>query len=219
MGVKFVCGMWEMFLISELLWEVESGRKRWDPPPLLEWRAPSWSWAGGNHPLSGYQYQFDHLRCDRKQEMAEVTSKDVTALPSGQLVHASLVLRGRPVQAKVRMEDFVWWDDSIATMGYEHGKSLLDSESLVFDSLPLFPYEEELTFIALMRCHCKNDPEIAREPGLRGPEPSIAALMLRRLPTTPATYSRVGVLRLRGYEPCEFYNENQPVDEEDIVIV
>jgi hypothetical protein len=216
--IGLVCGMWDCFLSRELLWEVKNGSERDEPPRLCDWRAPSWSWASGDFRLTTESYWYTHLDCNALQETLEVIKLDVNSLPSGQLKHASLLIRAKLLEARLLMEDYDYSGRSSAVLDCKHGKSHVDDESFVFDRLPEFPYEEELTFIAAMKCRCTRGHPWDSTNELVS-LPSIAALMLRRLPTTPTTYSRVGVLRLRGVDACELYNSNEPADEEEIVIV
>ena len=244
-GIGISCGLWRQLIERELLWQVETGEVRTDPPLLLTWRAPSWSWASANYSLSLDSYYVGHRGCVNRAESAKVTKLDVNPLPSGQLVSASLNIAGFLVRARVHVEQFSEYGTLIMTTTDTRKTRRIDSECLVFDRLPPCPYTENLTFIAIMQCYCTedsdeesdeeegseeegseeedrmdinvNDSKKEDKDGIEG-QPSIAALVLRRLPTTPTTYSRVGVLRLEGHESCEFYQESEPADREEISI-
>jgi hypothetical protein len=219
-GIELVCGMWKNILVLELLWQVEDQSRRVDPPHVLQWRAPSWSWANSDFPLAWDPYPLNHLQCPDFEETAKVTNLDVNALPSGQISDASLTIKGRTVRARIAVEDVDDGSDSEAIMscGSERSQNIMGH--FVFDRIPPLPYTDELAFVALARCHCLRATDIACLP-TRGKEVAltIAALMLRRIPTTPPTYSRVGVLLLKNKDACDFYIKNQSAEEEELTLV
>ena len=219
-GIESVCGMWKNVLILELLWQVQVQPRRVDPPHLLQWRAPSWSWASSDFPLVCETYPLNHLRCPEFEEIAKVTNLDVNALPSGQISDASLKLKGRTLRARIAAEIVADGSDLVATMSCENERSQLSVDHSVFDRLPPLPYADALIFVALARCHCVR-ATVSAYCSTEGKEvaPTIAALMLRRLPTTPPTYSRVGVLLLKNKEAYEFYTRNQSAEEEELALV
>lgn len=217
-GVELVCGMWKEFLIHELLWQVLRRSSIADPPRPLQWRAPSWSWANSDFPLILHSYPSVHLQCPEYEEVARIIDLEVNALPSGQISNASLTLKGRPMQTKIAVEDFSNYYKSLATLTCKDAVQTR-VQDLGFDRLPLSPYADELTFVALIRCHC---PYFIRDDPSRGTSeamPTIGGLMLRRHPNIPPTYSRIGVLRLTGQEACDFYTRNQSAEEEELALV
>lgn len=214
-GIESVCGMWKNLLILELLWQVQVKPTRVDPPHLLQWRAPSWSWASSDFPLVYKTYPSNHLYCPEFEEIAKVTNLDVNALPSGQISDASLTIRGRTLRAKITIEDFDDGYDSKAIMSCENERSQNIMGLFIFDRLPPLSYADELTFVALARCHCVD---FFSADG-KEKAPTIATLMLRRLPTTPPTYSRVGVLLLKNKDAYDFYLRNQSAEEEELALV
>jgi hypothetical protein len=219
-GVELVCGMWKDLLILELLWEIDTYNYQSDPPHLLQWRAPSWSWANSDFRLELDTYPSRHLECPGFEEVARITHLNVTALPSGQVSDASLTLKGKSVRAKIAVEDFNYKSLSLAAISCKDQTVQIDARVFVFDRRPLLPHADELTFLALARCHCtvtnRNDssPDKSTEA-----KPTIAALMLRRLPTTPPTYSRVGVLIMKTKDAYDFYMQNQSAEEEELALV
>lgn len=219
-GIELVCGMWNSPLILELLWQVQVKPTRVDPPHLLQWRAPSWSWASSDFPLVYKTYPSHHLYCAGLEEIAKVTNLDVNALPSGQISDASLTIKGRTLRARITIVDFDDGYDSEAIMSCENERSQNITGDFIFDRLPPLPYADDLTFVALARCRCVRATVRYRFPA-DGKEmaPTIATLMLRRLPTTPPTYSRVGVLLLKNKDAYDFYTRNQSAEEEELALV
>jgi hypothetical protein len=219
-GVEMVCGMWKDLLILELLWEIDTYNHQSDPPQLLQWRAPSWSWANSDFQLELDTYPSRHLECPRFEELAKITHFNVTALPSGQVLDASLTLEGKTVRAKIAVEDFTNTFRSLAVISCKDQAFQIDARCFVFDRFPLFPHADELTFLALARCHCtatnRNDNSPIKNTNAK---PTIAALMLRRLPTTPPTYSRVGVLIMKTKDAYDFYMQNQSAEQEELALV
>lgn len=218
-GVELVCGMWKNLLILEMLWEVLTGSYQSDPPHLLQWRAPSWCWASSDFQLGVKTYPQRHLTCPRFEEMARIKTLEVNALPSGQVLDASLTLKGRPVRAKIAAGDITSQNPSHAIVSCKYEELRIDDRYLVFDRLPLSPYADDLTFFALARCQCTKVISYDNVSEVKEVTPTIAALMLRRLPTTPPTYSRVGVIRLETKDACDFYMQNQSAEEEELALV
>lgn len=219
-GIESVCGMWKNLLILELLWQVQVQSRRVDPPHLLQWRAPSWSWANSDFPLVFKTYPLNHLQCPEFEEMAKVTNLDVNARPSGQILDASLTIKGRTLRARITFEDFNDGFESEAIMSCEKERSQNIVGHFIFDRLPPLSYADELTFVALARCHCVQGTVHAFiPPDGKATAPTIAALMLRRLPSTPPTYSRVGVLLLKNKNAYDFYTRNQSAEEEELALV
>lgn len=210
--------MWEEFLIRELLWQVDTMPALPEKFPMCEWRAPSWSWVCADYKLSIHPYQNVHWKCHNQQEVAESAGADIKALKSGQLTHASLTLRGRLVEANIRINEFMAWQPSYAAMESKYGQVQVDCICFVFDRSLEFPYKKDLTFMALMTCHCTKEQRICGNIG-KSETPSTAAGMLRRLPTYPTSYSHIGVLRLIGHKHCKFYTKNQSVEAENIVVI
>lgn len=217
------CGMWEQYIVRELQWEVCNQNNRVEAPLVQEWRAPSWSWASGDHHLTKYTFTGSHGRvCPQSSETAEVTSLNAETLPTGKVVSATLTLRGEATRVTVRIEKYDWKKGLPAVVVSAISEYRIDRRCFVFDRLPAFPYEEELTLVALSKCHCVVDDYWPETDGIHSgaeyPRPVLAVLMLRRLPTTSVSYSRVGMLRLAGDE-CQMYDENKSSHAEELVLV
>ncbi|KAF4465672.1 HET-domain-containing [Fusarium albosuccineum] len=89
-GVKYVAGLWENNLLHDLMWKCSPGE--WKHRPET-WRAPSWSWASIEGPVS--------LTCipDDSMPLASVidccaTPIFNTKLPFGEVVDGKLTVRG-----------------------------------------------------------------------------------------------------------------------------
>ena len=217
-GVEVVCGMWKDLLVPELLWEIDTYDHQPDPPHLLQWRAPSWSWANSDFRLEQLMYAIRHLECPGFEELARITHLNVTALPSGQVSDASLTLKGKPVRAKIIAEVPTCEWRPLAVLSCKDQAFQMDARCFVFDRSPLLPHTDELTFLALTRCHCTVEQRWDWS-SYKDARPTIAALMLRRLPTTPPTYSRVGVSFMNTKDACDFYEQNQSAEDEELALV
>ncbi|KAJ8108201.1 hypothetical protein OPT61_g8340 [Boeremia exigua] len=220
-GVDTVCGMWRNLFIPELLWRVEIGAERFDPPILARWRAPSWSWASADFRVFDDFHGTRHAECDAHEQLVQVTRLDQEALPSGQLERASLILLGRLGHAKLSIgEDALTRPDPLATLSSTHAEGQIDSRFFTFDRMPQFPYEEELAFVALLRCCCMSSSDLHTR--VESKSPMVEGLVLRRhagASTSTPLYSRVGVMRLEGDEACAFYGEFENTEAEDIVLI
>jgi hypothetical protein len=222
LGANILCGLWEQCMIWELQWEVCSDdTDRQDAPFVLEWRAPSWSWASGDHHLQS-SFHSTHHDCTHRKDTAEIAHIEAETLPNGKVESATLVLRGYVTSVKIRSEEgayrergTVWTAATCADTEYQ-----IDSSAFNFDRLPETPHEEELTLVALARCNCtiSRFPVVQKTDLSRTKKPSLAIMMLRRTPASSPTYTRAGILRLEG-DACKLYDENASSATEDLVLV
>lgn len=222
-GANIICGMWEDFMIDELQWEVNSTFNRQDAPLIENQRAPSWSWASADHHLQEFSFTSEHYYCKQRKEIAEVAHVEAKTFPTGFVESATLVLRGKVTSAKIRIEELTWRAALPAKASCKSGEYEMDSRSFVFDRLPQFPYEEDITLLALSRCFCARGV-FTRPPGAADRErdkrvkSSLAVLMLRRLPGNSPTYSRIGLLRLQA-DDCLMYYDNMSATAEELTLV
>jgi len=152
LGIEMRYGLWNHKMLRELLWEVSNTYKRIDPQALPVWRAPSWSWASAYFRVVADQYWLDHPDCEGEtlHEIAETQFSDWQLTSSGKMDHVALTLRGKLLHGRVRMVDFDYLEPSKTIIISDGAEIDVNSRSFVFDRLPEFPYEEILTFIALM---------------------------------------------------------------------
>lgn len=217
-GVDLVCGMWKHRLITELAWQTNNDvYRRQDSPPPAQWRAPSWSWANSDCHVSMFPYWYYHASCSLFEEVAEVTIMEVDTLPTGQVLSASLTLRGKTFRPSIAAEDYNYWSDSFANVRCRDNEARLHTRAFIFDRMLTLPHAEELTLITLLRCHCTRHDNVYDR--TEDPRPTITALMLRQLTTTPPSYMRVGLLCIEGEEQCDFYENNQSTEVEDLDLV
>ncbi|KAH8711806.1 heterokaryon incompatibility protein-domain-containing protein [Phaeosphaeriaceae sp. PMI808] len=94
-GDSLVAGLWRSRLLEELCWFASFPGK-----PKI-WRAPTWSWASIEGSIASPGSHKLHLDCPDRQLWGEVVSLDVQAKPSGELDHASLRMRCRPIRASI----------------------------------------------------------------------------------------------------------------------
>lgn len=230
LGIKMIYGLLDHHLIRELAWELRTWPPpRRDPSVLPFWRAPSWSWASAKYRITDTQYFQDHSDCENLTEIAEIVTLATHTVPSFSKEFAALTLRGRILEVGLSMDTFDYWLESETILKTAGREVRIDSRHIVFDRLPALPYHRDLTLVALMQCHCLDGGRSHGDMAFATyPRSALAALMLRRCPTTPTTYTRVGVLRLEGHvtnerlsreRACEWYHGHETSDVQDVVIV
>jgi hypothetical protein len=215
-GSKFIYGMREDFLLQGSLWEPAAQHGRSPVSPLLEWHAPSWSWASGNHYVKAEDYWLCHAYCSNRKHLAVVRATDTKTHLSGQLPHALLTLRGRILRAEIETDTDYW--RSCTKISLRKGKivELRWNEECIFNHPPIGLYKEDLTFTAIAKCFCTF--KATNKLGSETEMPSLAALMLRKVATNPRKYCRVGILRLQGLNCNSFFAEESR-DEHDTVMI
>jgi hypothetical protein len=97
---ELVAGLWKSRFIGELCWRKDGNN---DLRELTEWRAPTWSWVSINNQVQSNYVVTGHGLCD-KEMWSELERLDVETKPSGELVHASVKLRCKPI--KIALSNF-----------------------------------------------------------------------------------------------------------------
>ncbi|KAF2830312.1 HET-domain-containing protein [Ophiobolus disseminans] len=118
---RFVAGLWRGNLLEDLCWQAEKyeiDRDRSSRPTT--WRAPSWSWASLNIPLST-NYHWAYVSDTDKAEILDCL---VDAEPSGQIKSASITLRCRLIPVAVRIETNEGFDRAFAHIGLRSRSSI-----------------------------------------------------------------------------------------------
>jgi hypothetical protein len=223
MGAKVTCGLWEQYMIEELQWNViNSYTDRQDAPFVRQWRAPSWSWANGDHRLSTFPFAASHWNCTHRRNTAQIVHIEAETLPNGKVASATLTLRGNIISVNIRSEEGPQFtvDKGLTVATCANKWYQIDSIAFIFDRLPQLPHAEELTLVGLSRCRCTRLTRSQREENsdLRQENPFVSVLMLRRAPTNPPTYSRAGILGLEG-DACKLYDDHVPSTTEDLILV
>lgn len=102
-GDQLIAGLWRNHLLQDLCWS------RYDegivPLDLKKWRAPTWSWASTNGTIWVSTTYRDHKDCPGWRLLSEIDSVDVKSRPSGELEHATLRIRCRPISAIIRPDE------------------------------------------------------------------------------------------------------------------
>ncbi len=180
-GDRYLAGLWEKSIISDLRWQVYSGDH---VQRLTKWRAPSWSWTSINAPT---------LACEKedgseKREYARYIEASVTptsADPTGELSSGYLVLDAPVISARVKgrtnpQPGFRWElvANSFATTFFADCEADFEDGSLALDDM--------LLCVRLKQCKYYAPPpdEGSKDFGL--------VLKQRGTDGTTALYERVG---------------------------
>lgn len=211
-GYDLCCGLWRDRLIQELCWQNSYVYEdRSDKPFPNSWRAPTWSWASNN--VATYPSNMrHHTKCSEFQKRVTVEAVYVEELESGQLVDASLTLRGKILHAICVEEGedcdgfgfvFVKGSDFKGRIRFPDALMItLDDPNTSFDS------RAEITFLALLSCKCSEDG--------KQPERYLQALALER--SQHNQYKRIGILDV--VESCyDSYVTNETEEEYSLVII
>jgi hypothetical protein len=101
LGDQLAAGLWYNRLLEELCWFKLIYTN--EPPPRkpTKWRAPTWSWASSNARIWASNTTKFHRRCQNKQIWGELDNVDVKTNASGELEHASLRIRCKPIRATI----------------------------------------------------------------------------------------------------------------------
>lgn len=97
---QLIAGLWRNHLLQDLCWfRSDEGAV---PLELTKWRAPTWSWASTNGTIWVSMTYSNHMYCPGWRLLSEIDSVDVKSRPSGELEHATLRIRCRPISAIIR---------------------------------------------------------------------------------------------------------------------
>lgn len=183
---------------------------RWEDVPL-DWRAPSWSWAS----LNATTTQYTHLSCGYGRDKAVVEQILLDHSSSGQIQAASLVLRGKLVEATLRYSSP--YNCQVSFKRIE--KSIDDSHRIHLD----FETEDDTDVVCMAvyedRCECgvtSEDPEMIAENPRR--KKVLGIILLQRSSVDPTKYKRVGVMFLTEEESA-IYTLNEEESEHAVTII
>ncbi|KAF2867419.1 heterokaryon incompatibility protein-domain-containing protein [Massariosphaeria phaeospora] len=219
-GDKLICGLWESYLLVELMWQ-----RRLDSsiqPGIQDthkWQAPTWSWAHFGRAVHPTDY-LGHLECPNHRD--RVTFEHIDAggseSESSQPRPASLTLKGKPLQVTCKVSSkgpdyggFVIRNGSIS-----RGLGTLTTLCRVVldDPNVVYPYQDDLTTILVFECACDLI-------GL-GKGRYAEGLLLRRRASGDNHFERVGHMTLANFKEKNDYNYyvsmEEPVEQQSIVL-
>jgi hypothetical protein len=210
-GDSLVGGLWRRNLLPQLLWVQHHNRG--DNWTIHEWRAPSWSWV--QHDATAVY--FTHLPCEGGRERATVEHLDVGTAPSGQLQHASLVLRGRLVRADLIVDDVP--PQSRGFFRFFNNRNTEMSPQIMENLYLDFPhkqqyYHAQIVCIAVYEDTCTLGLGYSNGSN----EGRLGVLVLKECCPQPIKYERIGVIFLE-HEYCELYNSLESPQEHSITII
>jgi hypothetical protein len=93
-GDELVAGLWLGRIIEELCWRTEAPASK-----SMVWRAPTWSWAGFDAHIEHSLLTKFHLEHAGRLMHAELVYLEVTPKTSGELEHAFLRIKCRPIRS------------------------------------------------------------------------------------------------------------------------
>jgi hypothetical protein len=94
-GDEFVAGLWRSRIIEELCWTGPN----YSEQESKEWIAPTWSWASSNGQSSSSMFSSYHGGHQGRRTEAELIKLDVETKASGELEHASIKIKCKPLYA------------------------------------------------------------------------------------------------------------------------
>ena len=113
----YMAGLWKDNLVAELLWYAESerrrGTERYYTTKPKQWRAPSWSWASVEGPISfrkPHNSVVPEAYTERMRSWVEIVSAECTPSsldPTGTVASGSLVIKGSGQGARLKHKE-VW---------------------------------------------------------------------------------------------------------------
>jgi hypothetical protein len=131
---QYCAGLWRSTLEMDLCWKID--REHLDQPPIqssaIQYRAPTWSWACTDYPIS---FPFDNYATLEAAEsvlchVVGTSFEPLTSDPLGQLVHGYLVVNCGPLlngMAPLFPDKYLFWeaeskadDYSTVRMGKHH---------------------------------------------------------------------------------------------------
>jgi hypothetical protein len=101
LGDQLIAGLWYNRLLEELCWFKRIYKNGPLPRNPAKWRAPTWSWASSNARIWASNTAKSHRYCQNKQIWGELDNVNVTTNTSGELEHASLRIRCKPIPAAI----------------------------------------------------------------------------------------------------------------------
>ncbi|ORY12961.1 hypothetical protein BCR34DRAFT_562907 [Clohesyomyces aquaticus] len=214
-GGNFIAGLWDSYIIEELCWSFLRVHRMYQQKPSpypTTWRAPTWSWASRNayvHP----SHSRDHRHCAEHRTMATMKSIDVGTSASGQLKHASIILRGKLLFSSFSSENNEDFSMTVqgTTVAMEDTDGYLNFSIYLDDPELHRPYEQDLVCLSMWSCECNSGhPDLPKECRMQ-------ALLLSPRNSGHHHYQRVGILGLE-YDGYDLFMEYATNDEQDVVI-
>ncbi|KAH7401368.1 heterokaryon incompatibility protein-domain-containing protein [Pyrenochaeta sp. MPI-SDFR-AT-0127] len=203
-GDFLICGLWKQYFIPQLLWRTSHVTIK---HRSNSWLAPTWSWASNQ---TSFEHT-THLGCGKSREMVTIEHLSMEALPSGQIKHASLVLRGKLVNADLIRNNERYECSLICQPSGDMRK--FHAELMEYDQSS--PSRARVVCMAIYEDTC--------EEGLRKHffdlECQLGILILQQCAPEPTpTYERIGVMFLPE-EHCDFYISHESSEEHSIAII
>ncbi|KAL7792024.1 hypothetical protein V8C37DRAFT_410194 [Trichoderma ceciliae] len=221
-GIKFTSGLWHDKLLQELCWmrytDHDDENNVFQKFYPQNWRAPSWSWASTNvraHPSSvSIHIGRNCLELQAKVSIEEIA---VDAHGSGQLKHASLTLRGRPLNVTyANGEGFSGSPDrltcGLSVLSGEHKRDLPSFIVVLDNPDPLAQPRGELVFLCIYSCsNCTSSMN-------RGARNYLVGLALQPHDAAKHQYKRIGLIEMidPGYN---FYMQHRANQEHSITMI
>lgn len=98
-GDELVAGLWKSLIIEELCWFKRLFHNEKLAIEPTEWRAPTWSWAVSNGKIWISTLSKFHRMHESRHFETELVDLDIGTKPSGELTHASMKIKCKPMLA------------------------------------------------------------------------------------------------------------------------
>ncbi|KAJ3546448.1 hypothetical protein NM208_g1991 [Fusarium decemcellulare] len=195
-GVKYVAGLWENNLLHDLMWKCSPGE--WKHRPET-WRAPSWSWASIEGPVS--------LTCIPDDSMPLASVIDCYATP---IFNVKLPLDVLDVWRKQELAPAPPADNDVAKWQaalWEFMTNDFTGQGKVEDDLDSLA-EKIFGLVTFSRESSEVDEEMSKSPSWSG-------LLLRQVPD--GKYERIGLFLQEDYDWLDQVKKPWPTETIEVV--
>ena len=232
---QLIAGLWRNHLLEDLCWfRADEGVVSYKQ---TKWRAPTWSWASINGTVWASLTYGNHRHCPGWRLHSKIDSIDVKSRPSGELEHASLRIRCRPISGIMRVDkDIRRYVEVRGTFNFINSEvqmhATFDEKSprLAVD-IDDPPWEElrSLSLVVIQECrHEANfdgcDTKIPEDQNDKSPkfEPTstVEGLLLVLQSGYQDVYQRVGFFNVLGVESVtEILREHEAAENAVITLI
>ncbi len=117
MGVRYLAGLWDSFLVEQLLWYVDDCKQINGAPSFkpVVYRAPSWSWASVEGKVHGLGILGPKCRGETLIDVLRAETTSVTDESCGQVVAGFIQIRG--ILLSISCSNDTFWKDPCISLG------------------------------------------------------------------------------------------------------
>lgn len=234
LGDQLIAGLWRNHLLEDLCWHKFEHKAV--PCELTRWRAPTWSWASTTGTIWVSLTYRDHMHCPGWRSVSEINSVDVKSKLSGELEHATLKLRCRPISALFELhKDSSFGSRVSGTLTFTNSKVQMLAVSTKISELKIYidglPWEEPCSVLLVILQQClhqasleelntENSEGQSDKPKEVYTRDRVEGLLLVSKCGFEGVFQRVGVFMGQGVEgSTKILREHEVVEETVITLV